>query len=421
MPTTNSAVYNAYGKKKRNSLAPYLDAGNSSASGNMQLTTPQPTGGNTRLYNAYAGAGTQPKATTKVARAYSSAVTPADTAYRNATSPTAANPTQAQYQPGEILRRSAANGNANNTQPAAASADQTGVVSSPAAQSTGAAQTGGQTALQRAYGSQNSSGNTYGADRQSAINAATASYNKLLNYLPEYNELMGMRGLGVSEQALLNAQRDYAQNIADINATYDEMEQAYRDTQISNVNTLSAELSAYINDAGENFTQEGYERFKQGMLQAGYTAEELAAAENLLTQSTLNIIEAAEIRGDAQIISDTEAKKYGVNGEGILALTAKEADFGKYWDTGKKGTKQYQLVQDILDAAKEGKIPNGTYIDFNYGAGAVGSKIYVYNNGYFYPTQYSYDNLPENVSKKDVLGRGEGLEGRRYYKDPNSL
>ena len=317
MPTTNSAVYNAYGKKKRNSLAPYLDAGNSSASGNMQLTTPQPTGGNTRLYNAYAGAGTQPKATTKVARAYSSAVTPADTAYRNATSPTAANPTPAQYQPGEILRRSAANGNANNAQPAAAaSADQTGVVSAPAAQSTGAAQTGGQTALQRAYGSQNSSGNTYGADRQNAINAATASYNKLLNYLPEYNELMGMRGLGVSEQALLNAQRDYAQNIADINATYDEMEQAYRDTQISNVNTLSAELSAYINDAGENFTQEGYERFKQGMLQAGYTAEELAAAENLLTQSDRNIMNNANNNSDANksYISNIE-KPFEYNGK----------------------------------------------------------------------------------------------------------
>lgn len=316
MPTTNSAVYNAYGKKKRNSLAPYLDAGNSSASGNMQLTTPQPTGGSTRLYNAYAGAGTQPKATTKVARAYSSAVTPADTAYRNATSPTAANPTQAQYQPGEILRRSAANGNANNAQPAAAAADQTGVVSAPAAQSTGAAQTGGQTALQRAYGSQNSSGNTYGADRQNAINAATASYNKLLNYLPEYNELMGMRGLGVSEQALLNAQRDYAQNIADINATYDEMEQAYRDTQISNVNTLSAELSAYINDAGENFTQEGYERFKQGMLQAGYTAEELAAAENLLTQSDRNIMNNANNNSDANksYISNIE-KPFEYNGK----------------------------------------------------------------------------------------------------------
>ena len=394
MPTTNSAVYNAYGKKKRNSLAPYLDAGNSSASGNMQLTTPQPTGGSTRLYNAYAGVGTQPKATTKVARAYSSAVTPADTAYRNATSPTAANPTQAQYQPGEILRRSAANGNANNAQPAAASADQTGVVSAPAAQSTGAAQTGGQTALQRAYGSQNSSGNTYGADRQNAINAATASYNKLLNYLPEYNELMGMRGLGVSEQALLNAQRDYAQNIADINATYDEMEQAYRDTQISNVNTLSAELSAYINDAGENFTQEGYERFKQGMLQAGYTAEELAAAENLLTQSTLNVIEAAEQREDVSPIDESTKNALGVSGEGINVYNANSGSFGSYLGTGSSG-KQDNYIQGIIDAAQKGKIPNGTYYDFNYGSG---KSVYVYYNGYFYPVS--------NAEGKPVLSAG---------------
>lgn len=414
MPTTNSAVYNAYGKKKRNSLAPYLDAGNSSASGNMQLTTPQPTGGNTRLYNAYAGTGTQPKATTKVARAYSSAVTPADTAYRNATSPTAANPTQAQYQPGEILRRSAANGNANNTQPAAASADQTGVVSSPAAQSTGAAQTGGQTALQRAYGSQNSSGNTYGADRQSAINAATASYNKLLNYLPEYNELMGMRGLGVSEQALLNAQRDYAQNIADINATYDEMEQAYRDTQISNVNTLSAELSAYINDAGENFTQEGYERFKQGMLQAGYTAEELAAAENLLTQADLDSMQNA-LDAASGVMNSALRKRYGIVGSGLgIAMGGMKeegdgwkAQFGTFAGSG-VGGKQDSLVEDILTAAQEGRIPNGTYVNFNYGGGDGG--IYVYINGLFYPTSYSEEEITSIV--------GRGADNRI---DPNTL
>lgn len=414
MPTTNSAVYNAYGKKKRNSLAPYLDAGNSSVSRNMQLTTPQPTGGNTRLYNAYAGTGTQPKATTKVARAYSSAVTPTDTAYRTATSPTAANPTQAQYQPGEILRRSAANGNANNAQPAAASADQTGVVSAPAAQSTGAAQTGGQTALQRAYGSQNSSGNTYGADRQSAINAATASYNKLLNYLPEYNELMGMRGLGVSEQALLNAQRDYAQNIADINATYDEMEQAYRDTQISNVNTLSAELSAYINDAGENFTQEGYERFKQGMLQAGYTAEELAAAENLLTQADLDSMQNA-LDAASGVMNSALRKRYGIVGSGLgIAMGGMKeegygwkARFGTFAGSG-VGGKQDSLVEDILTAAQEGRIPNGTYVNFNYGGGDGG--IYVYINGLFYPTSYSEEEITSIV--------GRGADNRI---DPNTL
>lgn len=414
MPTTNSAVYNAYGKKKRNSLAPYLDAGNSSVSRNMQLTTPQPTGGNTRLYNAYAGTGTQPKATTKVARAYSSAVTPADTAYRNATSPTAANPTQAQYQPGEILRRSAANGNANNTQPAAASADQTGVVSSPAAQSTGAAQTGGQTALQRAYGSQNSSGNTYGADRQNAINAATASYNKLLNYLPEYNELMGMRGLGVSEQALLNAQRDYAQNIADINATYDEMEQAYRDTQISNVNTLSAELSAYINDAGENFTQEGYERFKQGMLQAGYTAEELAAAENLLTQADLDSMQNA-LDVASGVMNSAMRERYRISGSGLDTTIGEDGQEGDDWRTrfgafagSLVDGKQNALVKDILNAAQEGRIPNGTYVNFNYGGGDGG--IYVYINGLFYPTSYSEEEITSIV--------GRGADNRI---DPNTL
>lgn len=414
MPTTNSAVYNAYGKKKRNSLAPYLDAGNSSVSRNMQLTTPQPTGGNTRLYNAYAGAGTQPKATTKVARAYSSAVTPADTAYRNATSPTAANPTQAQYQPGEILRRSAANGNANNTQPAAASADQTGVVSAPAAQSTGAAQTGGQTALQRAYGSQNSSGNTYGADRQSAINAATASYNKLLNYLPEYNELMGMRGLGVSEQALLNAQRDYAQNIADINATYDEMEQAYRDTQISNVNTLSAELSAYINDAGENFTQEGYERFKQGMLQAGYTAEELAAAENLLTQADLDSMQNA-LDVASGVMNSAMRERYRISGSGLDTTIGEDGQEGDDWRTrfgafagSLVDGKQNALVKDILNAAQQGRISNGTFVNFNYGGGDGG--IYVYINGLFYPTSYSEEEITSIV--------GRGADNRI---DPNTL
>lgn len=300
MPTTNSTVYNAYGKKKRNSLAPYLDAGNSSSSGNMQLANTQPTGGNTRLYNAYAGAGTQPKAMTKVAQAYSAPATSTDTAYRSATSPTAAN--SAQYQPGEILRQSAANGNTNNAQPqsaltatpaatAQASAQaQSALTGTPSVAPATTASSTGNTSQQRPtvydlYGSQNNSG-AHNAQRQNALNQAEASYNKLLNYLPEYNELMGMRGLGVSEQALLNAQNDYMQNVADINAQYDEMEQAYRDTLISNINTLSGELSAYLNEVGGDFNSDSYQARKQAYIDSGmYTAEEVAAAEALLTDA----------------------------------------------------------------------------------------------------------------------------------------
>lgn len=440
MPTTNSTVYNAYGKKKRNSLAPYLDAGNNSTSGDMQLANTQPTGGNTRLYNAYAGAGTQPKAMTKVARAYSAPATPTDTAYRSATSPTAAN--SAQYQPGEILRQSAANGNANNAQPQSALAATPAATAQAGAQAQSAltgtpsatpattpattAPSTGNTAQQRPtvydlYGSQNNSG-AYSAGRQNALNQAEASYNKFLNYLPEYNELMGMRGLGVSEQALLNAQNNYMQNVADINAQYDEMEQVYRDTRISNINTLSADLSNYITSAGDNFTQEGYDRFKQGLLQAGYTEQELAAAESLLLQSDWAIIDNYNANKNnmqsATPASDSIKKMYGVEGNGILAATANEEDFGKYFDTGKEGTNQYNLVRDILKAAKEGRIPNGTYVNFNFGAG--NATFYVYYNGYFYPTQYGTGNYPDGVSGKDVIG-GAGFWGNHDYINPNDL
>lgn len=433
MPTTNSAVYNAYGKKKRNSLAPYLDAGNNSTSGDMQLTTQQPTGGNTRLYNAYAGAGTQPKATTKVAQAYSAPATPTDTAYRSATSPTAAN--SAQYQPGEILRQSAANGNANNAQPqsalaatpaatAQASAQaQSALTGTPSATPATTAPSTGNTSQQRPtvydlYGSQNNSG-AYNAGRQNALNQAEASYNKLLNYLPEYNELMGMRGLGVSEQALLNAQNNYMQNVADINAQYDEMEQAYRDTRISNINTLSADLSNYITSAGDNFTQEGYDRFKQGLLQAGYTEQELAAAESLLMQSDWAIIDRAPT--SLQVITNEQKESLGVTGDGISQNSTNDSDFGNYYDTGKQGTQQYQLVQDILKAAKAGKIENGTYIDFNYGAVGVGNELYVYYNGYFYPTKYRWDKRPSEVTLDNIIGRGARVGQRTKYIDPNDL
>lgn len=423
MPTTNNTVYNAYSKKKRNPLAPYLDAGNSSSSGNMQLANTQPTGGNTRLYNAYAGAGTQPKAMTKVAQAYSATTTPTDTAYRSATSPMAAN--SAQYQPGETLRQSAANGNANSAQPQSALAAtssataqanaqaQSALTGTPSVTPTTTAQSTGNTSQRRPtvydlYGSQNNSG-AYSAGRQNALNQAEASYNKLLNYLPEYNELMGMRGLGVSEQALLNAQNNYMQNVADINAQYDEMEQSYRDTQIANASNVYANLSNYITSAGENFTQEGYERFKQGLLQAGYTAEEIAAGENMLMQSDWEIMNVA----NQQELSDAQKADLGITGDGISQYSTNDADFGEYWDTGKEGTKQYQLVQDILKAAKEGRIKNGTYVDFNYGKHS-NVQFFVYYNGYFYPVDKNSVPGGEN----SIVGIRDGFD---EYINPNDL
>ena len=273
MAIRNNALSMYQDQKKKNSLQPYLDAGNASTQPKTEATRVSPTYTPNTVAKAYSAPKTASTAVplqSAVAKAYNQPAqqsVPAQTA-QNVPKATASMTTPTQ----------------NTNTPT----------------------------LQQAYGNTGS----YGSARQNALNQAEASYNKLLNYLPEYSELLGMRGLGVSNQALLNAYGTYQQNVNDINATYDEMEQAYRDTQISNVNTLSAELSAYINDAGENFTQEGYERFKQGMLQAGYTAEELAAAENLLTQSDRNIMNNANNNSDANksYISNIE-KPFEYNGK----------------------------------------------------------------------------------------------------------
>ena len=394
MPTNNNRLYEAYSQKKKNPLTPYMEAGTGSTSGNIMGATVQPTGGVTKLSQAYAApaavsagqAPAQAAGQTALSRAYSRATTP--------TAGAAYTPGGQQARPGAVLRQSA-------------------VENGGAAADTGA-ETQGQTSLQRAYGSQNNG--AYSAQRQRALNQAAASYNKLLNYLPEYNQIMGLDGLGVSEQALLNAQSDYAQNVTDINASYDELEQAYRDTRISNAANVQAELASYINGAGDSFTQEGYERFKQGLLDAGYTAQEIAAGEGLLQQSDLEIMQNASQYGSP--LTNELKNAYGVAGDGIAASTAQEADFGEFVDSGEVGSKQYQLVQDILTAARNGKIPNGAYVCFNYGSGAGSENMYVYYNGYFYPTNYKTNDLK---GRDDVIRIGRQRGSGLGFTDPNNL
>lgn len=375
MAIRNNALSMYQDQKKKNSLQPYLDAGNASTQPKTEATRVSPTYTPNTVAKAYSAPKTASTAVplqSAVAKAYNQPAqqsVPAQTA-QNVPKATASMSTPAQ----------------NTNTPT----------------------------LQQAYGNTGS----YGSARQNALNQAEASYNKLLNYLPEYMELLGMGGLGVSNQALLNAYGTYQQNVNDINAQYDELERANKAEYRDAINALSGELSAYLTEVGSDFNIEDYNARKQAYINSGmYTAEEIAAAEALMKDSEKNII-AGNILPEA---TSEEIQKYGITGQGILASSAEESDFGNFYDTGKVGSKQHNLVQDILTAASNGKIKNGTYVDFNYGAGEIAGKIFVYYNGYFYPTKYSYKNLPKDVSASDIIGRGEGLQGRRVYKDPNVL
>lgn len=327
------------------------------------------------------------------------------------------------YQTGNNALKNAYSANKNN---AISMQSQSAANNQPSA-------TNGQTALQKAYQTNSNSGSGYySSERQNALNQAETSYNKLLNYLPEYQELMGMRGLGISNQALMNAYGKYQQSVSDINSQYDALEKEYAlqqdalakeelETQMARATYARDDLQAYITSAGDNFTQEGYNRFKQGLLEAGYTQQEIDAAEKMLSQSDWAVINnAVENNNTNNILSEDLKQVYAITGDGILASTATEQMFGDYYDTGKKGTKQYNLVQDILKAGREGRIPNGTYFDFNYGAGPADDPLYVYYNGYFYPTSFNAMRHP-GIDDTAIVGRGTWLDTKNKYIDPNDL
>ena len=366
MAIRNNALSMYQDQKKKNSLQPYLDAGNASTQPKTDTTRVSPTYTPNTVAKAYSAPKTASTAVplqSAVAKAYNQPAqqsVPAQTA-QNVPKATASMTTPTQ----------------NTNTPT----------------------------LQQAYGNTGS----YGSARQNALNQAEASYNKLLNYLPEYMELLGMGGLGVSNQALLNAYGTYQQNVNDINAQYDELERAYRDQQITNANNVYLNLQDYITGAGDNFTQEGYEKFKQGLLEAGYTEQEISAGEKLLQQSDWELMNVA----NQKELSNVQKEELGITGEGISQYSTNDADFGKYYDTGKNGTKQYQLVQDILKAAKKGRIKNGTYVDFNYGNHA-NVNLFVYYNGYFYPVDIN--TVPGG--KNSIVGIRNGFD---EYIDPNDL
>ena len=94
---------------------------------------------------------------------------------------------------------------------------------------------------------------------------------------------------------------------------------------------------------------------------------------------------------------DKAVKQYGVSNdaEQINSANANVYSFGKHNGTG-KGTEQDSYVNDILSLADSGQIPNGTVIDFNYGAGK--SSNYIFIDGHWFKTDKKADYNNKNYS-----------------------
>lgn len=114
----------------------------------------------------------------------------------------------------------------------------------------------------------------------------------------------------------------------------------------------------------------------------------------------------------SEITVDKIKEKYKVQtgDAGISAFSAKPDEFGKFWDYNKPGSKQYKHVEQILSYAKEGKIPDGTLISFNYGAVGADLGVYVYIQDRFYKVPNSGFNSWYDMEKQ---------WGTKVYTDKN--
>ena len=98
--------------------------------------------------------------------------------------------------------------------------------------------------------------------------------------------------------------------------------------------------------------------------------------------------------------------------------------FGKYWDSDKEGSKQYEYVNQLIEAMRSGDMADGSYFMVNVGAAATARQIFYFENGRVYKTEYTQDNPPPVLSPTQLYGeatfsaddRKSGIKGYFYNK-----
>lgn len=255
---------------------------------------------------------------------------------------------------------------------------------------------------------------------QTNLNALTQNYNQTkTNMLNDYNT--NVLKIDESVRQEQNENNRYWQDIQ--NSLDAEQRANDRDDELiakeENINNSANQLSTAIgligdfastltpNENGE-YSAEDIQKIKDFIEQHGLYDGLTESDKKLLDMALAGYIqmdETAQSEYDANkqatSAKDTAVNQYGVSNdaEQINSANADVYSFGKHNGTG-KGTEQDSYVNDILSLANNGQIPNGTVIDFNYGAGK--SANYIFIDGHWFKTdkKADYDNKNYSVLKK---------------------
>lgn len=250
---------------------------------------------------------------------------------------------------------------------------------------------------------------------------------KILKYLPNSLKVNGLQNnTGVSSQAYLDANNNYQNNLNTINNNYQSnkstLENTYNENMLKvddnynnalvtnktnywndvtnknnaiiNMQTdLLSQAENYGDDYGIGYTEEGVNKLKEYVKTQDLPDDVKSQLETYI-DNNFNIAtedEISEVEWGNKLQTN-----YGVTEDTTVIdnNSAGTFSFGKFNGTG-EGKKQDTYVSTILQLAKDGKIANGTVVDFNYGSGKAN---YVYANGKWYKTNNTADITEKNVN-----------------------
>ena len=264
--------------------------------------------------------------------------------------------------------------------------------------------------------------------------AASYSYAKLLNYLPEQLKAQGLHGQGVGQSALVNAYGNYRNAVADVDTDHADrvsgLEAAYRTdlagldatrdaahhTALQNYMTRVDNTSSKA-ALNERIMEELEMKFANAELSGDWTEarEYLEKVKDFVDEDTLAFLstKVPEVVGaeggtaslspleDASVhkfIYDYNASHVGVNqiqlsdgGETLVPdANITEAE-GRSISEGmdvRTDSEQAQAVQAVLSqSASWGTDKNGTLVRFNVGAVSGDAHVYMFYNGRWIKTK----------------------------------
>lgn len=89
--------------------------------------------------------------------------------------------------------------------------------------------------------------------------------------------------------------------------------------------------------------------------------------------------------------------------------------FGKYAGSKRDNSKQTNYITSILNDARDGNIPDGSFFVANYGSVIGARPLFYYENGKIYKTTYTENNLPGVIDPTKFYGLEQaGISGTIY-------